>query len=389
MKTKFKMFVFFFACFLLPACKKSENGITNVKNIGITLRVVGESKFLIDSLTLFSSRYINYGEFEGQETLAILNSDANRLQVYSEATGELIWALDYYTSGENSIGIKGAYGFYIENKESIYLFDGWKGVLSRVNSQGVILNRYDFAPNGVNTGYAFPVVSTLSPIHYSSNHFTLYGIIPGIWRKMRLQNEVMLSYDIENDTLRYSLQRPKLNTEFNWGDGLMNFVYYDFIDSLDQFIVSFANSENLMLIDNNGIVQKELQTESIFFDSVEPLMSDYNRIPDPELTEKYFFSEPRYWGVIHDPYRGVTYRVTQYPFDKALFKDGMRKMKSSIIILDRNFQKIGEQDIDPDEYDLKMMYVNKDGLNIASKKKFKVNEEVLTFDIFDFYDKVR
>ena len=169
---------------------------------------------------------------------------------------------------------------------------------------------------------------------------------------------------------------------FNWGDGLLNYVYYDVKDANGEILIGIANNSELNMTNLDMSESSNFETQSIYFDEVKPFSNDYNKNPDPYELEDYYFSNGRYWGIIHDSYRSLTYRLTQYPFDTDLVENGMRKMKSSIIVLNAEFEKIGEQDINTDEYDLSMIYVSEEGLNIASKKKFKENESFLVFDTF-------
>ena len=367
------------AFLFLLSCNKSQIRVNDV-SVDI-LEVIGEKRYRLDSQTSLHTRYMRYQKFEGKKHLMLLNSAFNKIQVYDPDSGHMVWSLNFRSSQDNNIG-REVTGFYISSEDSIYVFDKWSGLISRLNNRSEVLEQYNLAPNGVNTGYAFPVVSSFSPMLLIDSVFLVSGIIPGVWRNMNLIDEVMLKYDLERDSLTYGFRRPTDNKMFNWGDGLLNYVYYDVKDANGEILIGIANNSELNMTNLDMSESSNFETQSIYFDEVKPFSNDYNKNPDPYELEDYYFSNGRYWGIIHDSYRSLTYRLTQYPFDTDLVENGMRKMKSSIIVLNADFEKIGEQDIDTDEYDLSMIYVSEEGLNIASKKKFKENESFLVFDTF-------
>jgi hypothetical protein len=96
-------------------------------------------------------------------------------------------------------------------------------------------------------------------------------------------------------------------------------------------------------------------------------------------------TEPWYLKVLFDPYRNCYYRFAKH---RQSLKDEQQKMnnrfmgKWSIIVLDANFQRIGECKLDGKDYSILQSFVAERGLYISTKLQTKENErtyEILTF----------
>src|SRR5690606_22957681 len=91
----------------------------------------------------------------------------------------------------------------------------------------------------------------------------------------------------------------------------------------------------------------------------------------------------RFSAIYYDRFRDVFYRVAITPpsLDQYLIEKKAVK-HFSIIVLNNDFEKIGETIIDHEKYDLTGLFITPEGLCIFNKEKYGQNEDRLSFDVF-------
>lgn len=378
---KLQLIIFLSLCLSCNSNNQWQGKSMNTSPLDTSLNIVGQNVILLDDSTFFKTKYLKYNE--DSNTLAILNKFASRIDLYDLSSGNLFHSYNYHVNGTNSIG-RDVSAFQIISHDSIYVFDRWYGYLSLINAQGDILKRINFAPKGNNRGFAFPVASNGAPITLIDDFMYISGIIPGAWRTLELDTKVFLKGNLKSGEVEYIFDRPVVNDQFNWGDGLLDYIYYDYNPFKKEFYVSFANTKNVLVLDSNFRTNETYSTSSVLFDTIPPLASDFLYKPKPEELEAYYFNNPRFWDIHYDKYRDLIYRIVQYPVGLKKYKDGIREMKTSLIVLDSKFNHINEYEINNDQFDPNMIFITESGVNIPSKTEFKDDESKLIFKIIDF-----
>lgn len=101
--------------------------------------------------------------------------------------------------------------------------------------------------------------------------------------------------------------------------------------------------------------------------------------------KKYNYEEPRYLDVIYDPFRQLYYRIVKH---RSRYRRGVAKLPSnwSVIVLDKNMEKLGEVLFDDPLYSSQIIVPSKDGLyvrkNFKDQASVKPGEMILTlFDL--------
>ena len=366
--------------FIVCCTKKNESKqIQNVEELNIHSKKSITLK--LDSETGFYNRYIRYQAIEGEEYFALLNSLNSKIQVYDPTSGEMVWSLKLQTEGPNSVGQR-PQGFVIEDFNTVYVFDAVRGRISKVNAEGKVLEKYETVRNGPNSGAAYPIVENSSPLTKIKDEFIIGGIVPGGWRSIEVDPRTMLKVSTTNQ-LSYWLERPEIYEKLNWGNDLMYYTYYDYDSINHQFFISPFAYDKLIIADTSGII-KEVPTPSIFFDEPIPLNQDYKYEPDMAELRRYYFNTPYFSGIYHNMHTNITYRLTSYPLEPHEIEAGKEDVKRSIMLFDGELKKIGEAKIDKEVYDPRMIFMHKDGLYMASVKKFMENEDELVFDLIEF-----
>lgn len=151
-------------------------------------------------------------------------------------------------------------------------------------------------------------------------------------------------------------------------------LYYNKVSNND-FVLSSSISDNLVLLSNE--TSKYFLANSSYFDesNIQPFSKSFKKASDYLVRAKYIVEMPAYEGVLYDKYRRVYYRIGKLPV-------------KVVSIFDENFQKIGEQELPKyGELNYGMIFISKEGLCIANKKKHSENDNFLTFDVFELYEK--
>ena len=151
------------------------------------------------------------------------------------------------------------------------------------------------------------------------------------------------------------------------------------------FIYSFYGDENILVTDVDHIKTNRFCIKSKYIDKI-PI----EKVPeDFKLGAKLNLETARYGDLLYDKYRDVYYRFT-YPstnlddkiqwFGRAVYG----RKKFSVIILDKDFNIIGETLFPEGIYNSYVFFVHKDGLYISRDYQinFDQSEDFMTFELF-------
>lgn len=92
---------------------------------------------------------------------------------------------------------------------------------------------------------------------------------------------------------------------------------------------------------------------------------------------KHFLEQYQYAGIFYDKYQEVYYRLVVRPtFDYDINDERTHNKPLCIIILDKNFNKVGEFNLEKDAYRYRNIFISEEGLhiNVASN-----NDDYLRF----------
>ncbi|GHU54501.1 hypothetical protein FACS189411_01260 [Bacteroidia bacterium] len=150
-----------------------------------------------------------------------------------------------------------------------------------------------------------------------------------------------------------------------------------------MFIYSFDYDENIYIADINHTTLRNIKAKSRYIDHVE-------NPDDLYLTIEQSCMNPHYDNLVYDPYRQVYYRIAQpkIKWDKGTnvqeFIDYGGK-NFSIIILDNNFNVVGETMFPDNTYNPRALFIREDGLYISSShfKNPDYSDDWFVFQRFD------
>lgn len=156
-----------------------------------------------------------------------------------------------------------------------------------------------------------------------------------------------------------------------------------FVENQDFYIGE--SKYDRMIVTSDHVTSKSYLAKSKHTDKVhsEGFRSD---ISIPELS-KLSDEQPVYGNILYDKYRNVSYRFAYLASEvnkNVPFELLFSKKRFSIIILDSDFQKIGETVFPQNTYALALFFLNKDGLHLSENNIYnpEASNDLLVFRYF-------
>lgn len=337
----------------------------------LSLALDSRTRNFIDALFFYKDK-------DGTEYVTFQNRGKNEILFYNLATADLAFKVCPLIEGENGVGK--FFGYYIHNLDSIFLTSSGYPVLAVVNKDAKLVTKIDYT-----------TTTDSIPLEDFSSTSALYQPLIMIGRKMYVisecnrwakQNPVGAVIDLDTRDVR------ALPMSYPVYPGMNKMKRYSIEQSKSRcfdgthFIYSFYYEENIKVTRPDHQSVREVNVKSKYIDKIK-LLDDWN------ATLESSCENPTYGNLIYDEYRKVYYRVA-YP--KAEISKDISPLELlmygrknfSIIILDKDFNVIGETLFPDYTYNSKLMFINKDGLYISDSHYLNphFSDDVLSFKCF-------
>lgn len=350
--------------------------------------LIGSEKsksFELDEDTRYNAFYLyTFSDKNNKEYLSFLNYRTNQILFYDFETCDLLFKIDMDTEGPNGVGQIS--GYYIENIDNIYVSSYSTPGLIKIDTAETIVRKfpYDTTSNGYRVVPSYtPSSHPYLPVVFAENKiFITQQAANHIYPAD--QTPVSVTIDTLTNTNEY--------LPFTFGDVLTDEHYgqggeHRFSRAFNgkEFIYSFYADESIHVtsIDHQSV--RKINAKSKLIDKIKmekPPLDDNQRA-------KWILEVPRYGDLIYDQYRDVYYRFA-YPKTKLdpnrqyIRKSLYGRREFTVIILDNQFNIIGETLFPKEKYNSYVFFVNKDGLYISSDYQinFEQSEEQLNFELF-------
>jgi hypothetical protein len=359
----------------LSFCTKQRNGGHDKKN-EVTLIPSGQIvKIPIDSNTTLDCMSMFYYKDRdtGEEYLTYLNSYKNEVQFYNLKSQKLEHKVTCALEGPDGVGEIS--GFRVISRDSIYLTSRWSIFL--VNSNGNIMDKIDYSKGTfiednapLNKVMPSPYISSsrvYTPLVVKDNKLYITQALtynapylPKIQMAPSLNSKVCLV--IKKNGLKEFLpmEHPLANVE-----GLSNKHFSREFDG-NNFVYSFFEDPDVYVTKDHVHVVK-YSVHSRFIDKIVHLknksMSSFEKYNVDYIKDAYYFN------LIYDKYRKIYYRFVKLPDKYKEGDDLMRLVKYpqnfSIIVLNKDFQVIGETKLPTATYEYKNFFVAEKGLYLS------------------------
>lgn len=142
-----------------------------------------------------------------------------------------------------------------------------------------------------------------------------------------------------------------------------------------QFVYSFEDTEDIYVTDLEHTILKKIKAKSKYLPT---LQFNPQKVTMAGPDNCIGMKEPRYGNILYDPYRKVYYRIA---FPKTDIEKGVNCFELgafggknfSILILNENFEIIGETFMPDYTYNTRLWFVRQDGLYISESHIFNPN----------------
>lgn len=339
--------------------------------------------------SMFIKALFPYTDEKGREYLTFQNNIEPEILWYDMKSQEYIKTTKIDKEGEN--GISNLVGYYIYSDDEIYIPEGMRNTINVIDKDGKIHRKivYDKTTQGKST-IPFNCLSfPYTPIYMINGKMYLpQSPNMGLGDRIVEDSPVTLILDsIKHSLTEFELRFPKVRSSVELrGNTLGIEMSYSQVYDGKNFIYSFFFDENLYIVSPDGKVRNQVKTRSKYVDEI------YNEKKVPgDITElvRTLCTIPMYGNLIYDKYRDVYYRFV-YPETKLENDNYMDiwqlgRTKFSILILDKNFEILGETLFPENIYASNLFFIRKDGLYISTSffKNPTFSDDKLCFRRFD------
>lgn len=377
------IFTFLLGCDSQQSLHKASSA-EEVKQYQVSLREAGIKTWKSPAKDIMDTHYLAFYQEEGMDYLVWENKFLKTLEFYC-------WEDDSLTSSihfneeliKSRCSMRGA---YIASLDSIYfmdpmdakqyklhLFDKNSRLLHTLKSKGSSIKALE---------RAMPEIAASKPAIRRGDWLHLVGVPEGDFRKSvtYAEGKIDVAINLKTGEYRYGYHYPAIYKEYgSWGN------FQDLsrcLTSEGKFLYSFGIEDSVRLTDHE-------QSEQLFYAG-----SDY--IPTSALkdtiTNRMTVDQPirpYYGGIQYDSLNGVYYRMALHALPKNAAKGSWADQPISIIILNKNFKKVGESLLPATRHLYHQWFVGPDGLYIANHyhHRQQANKGELSFTHYELVTK--
>lgn len=369
--------VYFTIFFLSLSCNSNDNN----KEIVYLKEIDKQLNFPLDSETKSSIwAFFPYTDSTGKEYLTFQNERRNEILFYDIEKECLLYKINPEMEGANGVGH--FFGYYIEDLDNIYLTAMRRPVITHIDKNGQIKDKIEYGITsdsltlgGSNSLSFRPCILIEKEMYIISQCNRMFDKNP-VSATINMNNKKTKALPFEYPIFSVSKDKSK---SFS--------IEMDFSRCYDgeNFVYSFHYDEDIYITKpDHKLVNKV------------PIKSKY--IPEVKFYEtmasgnpmKCACENPKYGNLLYDKYRDVYYRVA-YPEVELADNENYKELYAygrktfSIMILDKQFNIIGETLFPDYVYNPTLLFIRKDGLYISNShiKNPNYNEDYLSFTKFE------
>jgi len=306
--------------------------------------------------------------------------------VYFDRSNNVIYWVDYHTGDaiesktvRFDVPHEGRLNnFFVLSQDSILVLDyNRTSTLFLLNAQGIVSDKYALGTNkGLLIGPEQQPYLLGNELYLTGNFIDEEETKPGAYFPCYV-------YNVESQTKEplYKIDYPKEYFRYHWGGAYMRELSSSVCYAQKSMLYNFPISHNIYVYDLEAQEVREHKGGSSLIEKITPYgtTKKYNSIEQTDYL-KYYFEQPSYEKVLHDPYRSLYYRFVGLPSEQFDIKDfNTYKKRIAVIIFDENFQFLGETLLD-EQHEPWRAFVNKKGLHIISEYK---RGKSFTYSIFE------
>ena len=355
-----------------------DDNYTLVNTSSITLALDSVQGFFNNSLSHLKLS-------DGSKYFSMLNKTNGIIYYYSAETGDLTRKVQLEIGqGLNGIGTNLDQIMHANiSKDSIFLYNGWSTKMFLLNDRGEVLRTYLYTESDLylNEGqFGISTTNDNRPFVLGNKVYMNLIYRPTEYRDKR----VLLELDLLSGNFNTRITPSPLYLEDCWGTSfsLNSLSTYD--SDNDQFVFSFGVDPNVYRWSKDKLVDKKY-LGSKFFDC-KPFSSDIgDYMVESSYAKRSEYSQlsPKFYKIIYLRRPRVFLReafLERSRNDKAL---GVRGLKKTFIIADKNLNRLGEFRVPDDKYFTSNFFVSDIGVYLADLDYYNNNEDSLKLDLYE------
>ncbi|RAI92143.1 DUF4221 family protein [Algoriphagus yeomjeoni] len=344
----------------------------------------------LDSLSSYDYRFFDIGNFDFGEGLIILNDRYFSLDVYNLAEGKLAKRIDLPREGP--IALSKNQGISFHSVDSIFVFSymmlsnsgivSESGEMVKVFKPKIIEESiFDQILNHASTN-SMPTLKLGNSLLFNNLSMRSPRSPSAYFEEVYPNFEI----DLDSDSLRFTKQinYPSEYFSHTWPE---SFVFHSkAVNDEGEVVVSWPAIDSLFVYDADLNLKKSVLSKSAYknntFNSTVALSQ--------EDVSRAVLTNSHYPLLFFDSWRNVYYRFVNiggdYNPEMLVGSNSVLKNEFSVMIYDRDFNKIGEQKFPAEVYNQYMAFVSKKGLYLPRTNFYYegINEDQVKFDVFLF-----
>ena len=363
-------FIILLSFTLIYSCKES----TKEANYSASLSYGDDITFKLDSLTSFSAN--NPIFLNGQ--WCFFNSINNSIKCF-DSDFKMEKTIDLPVSGPNSL--VSPMGITTDGN-SIYVSDYAKNTLDLIDNEGKVILDYYLQPDElensthISTGLSqIKIDEQFIYVTFQGNHNNNKSINhsdPTIVRinKFDSTKALFLNYPSNYQNLITGGRQSIIATTYN--------------SKTKSLIVSFPLDHRVFELKNDGSMREHMAKSDQFDDFDGHYFNSLTSATNFKTINDKYLGNHSYWLIHYDKYTDTYIRFVNLPLEKhqmdVLNPDEATLRKYKAILLNSNFQKIGESEILKDinlELTQAKVFTTEDGVHVFAKNQ--ENEDVMRF----------
>ena len=354
-------------CAFLAGCHDRPASTGRMGESLYTMQEMPHKLFSLDDSTTQVLSYIQTYEDGGRQRLALFNEPFADICIFDVETGKEIDKIHLHKEGPHAIG-NDVMGFYIHTRDSIILYKYWTYLIYLVNGKGEVYRKYDLRKavrKGVDS-LNLPEVLPMSnlPVRIIGDELILQGQgqinpKPG---SASDKTGVTEFYNLKDNTVRVENPYPDVyrdkDEDAAWSVSGYKMPAYDLTAS-GEMVLSFPADDSVRVFNPHTGA-----TRAYFAGYSKP----YPMKPFTQMTQvaeaRHVYEQMQYPCIYYDRWNRLYYRIVTLPVKDWNVNDENPKRSLAVIILDKDFRKVGEYDVKEKTEVCSYSFVSPAGLHI-------------------------
>lgn len=311
------------------------------------------------------SKYIKRVEINGHGYLGVVNENKNELEFYPLETKRFPIIVPFDKDGPNRIGkLK---GFEVISDTSLLIGSSLRSQLYISNLEGEITKSVSTRFERDELPYV-QIYYTNEPLVYSKDYKKIFVYTrvdtdynsPGMW-----SGTMFLSLPLDkNDSPKHVLDLPSHFGDYVYGSRFCHNSHAMVGNRYLVFGPTFSNDVFIYDLETGNVKGKEAGSK--YFGDVLPWTDPIN---DSDKEEEFFVESNSYGGLAYDEQNEMLFRIAYKGVD-YIGADGTRRTFDnkipSVVIMNSDFEKMGEIDLEKNTYYTKNYFTYKGKLYLST-----------------------